>query len=207
MNARKSGYRPSMSRIFLEDQLFRIINALDIEEHARCLNLGCGIEGRYADLLASFDVDGVDILDSENNLQPWRYHQCDAKKLPFANELFDICIAIESFEHIEDNLDAMREVCRTLKTGGVAIITTPTQWIWIYEFGKHGPHYCSREKLIKLAEDAGLKCCQIAACGGFLFYVSGLLKSWTSPLGLRIFGRKWWILIDGLLLPLVIGYC
>lgn len=113
----KPKFKTNWPRIHLESEILRAVSNLPIQD-GNCLNLGCGVEGRYAELLANFDVDGVDIADPGTRTMPWRFHRCDARKLPFADAMFDVAIAIESFEHIEDNAAAMREVARTLKPGG-----------------------------------------------------------------------------------------
>lgn len=196
----KPKFKTNWPRIHLESEILRAVSNLPIQD-GNCLNLGCGVEGRYAELLANFDVDGVDIADPGTRTMPWRFHRCDARKLPFADAMFDVAIAIESFEHIEDNAAAMREVARTLKPGGVIVVTTPTKWTWLFEFGRHGPHYYSRESLIKLADAAGLQVHYVVGCGGLLFYCANLIKSWLSPIGVRLMGRHWWTFIDGLLTP------
>lgn len=193
-------FKPAWPRIFLESQLARILST--IPQQGRCLNLGCGVAGRHEELLAHFDTDGVDIADPRGRLMPWRFHRCDACALPFADATFDLAIAIESFEHIEDNVTAMREVVRVLKPGGLAIITTPTHWTWPYEFGRHGPHYYTLELLRQLVAAAGLRVRTEIACGGFLFYCANLTKSWLSPFGIRLFGKNWWSVVDHLLMPL-----
>jgi SAM-dependent methyltransferase len=147
-------------------------------------------------------VDVVDIASSNVGFASWYYHQCDAARLPFANEEFDIAVAIESFEHIENNVSAMREIARTLKSGGWCIFTTPTHWTWLFEFGCHGPHYYDLQALKSLIEEAGLDVCNQHACGGLVFWCANLVKSWLSPIGIRLLGgRWWWRIIDTALLP------
>lgn len=167
----------------------------------RCINIGCGISGRYKELLSIFDTDGVDILDPGSTQMPWRYHQADAANLHFSDCVFDFAIAIESFEHIEGNEKAMSELARVLKPGGVVVITVPTHWTWIFEFGRHGPNYYSRRTLSKLIVNSGLKVDTLSGCGGVGTYTVKLAKSWLSPIGIRIFRRHWWTLIDGILRP------
>lgn len=38
--------------------------------------------------------------------------------MPSPDAIFDVAVAIEVFEHIEDDSAAMRELARTLKPGG-----------------------------------------------------------------------------------------
>ena len=135
-------FRKCWPRFALESKIEQEIQKSGISG-GRCINVGCGTSGRYKELLSSFETDGVDILEPANRKMPWRYHQVDAAKLPFQDFVFDFAIAIESFEHIEANEEAMSELARVLKPGGLAVITVPTHWTWIFEFGRHGPNYYS----------------------------------------------------------------
>ncbi|MDH5444517.1 MAG: class I SAM-dependent methyltransferase [Gammaproteobacteria bacterium] len=193
-------FKSSLSRLFLESNIEKILSENTMQD-ALCLNLGCGVHGRYSELLNKYNVIGVDVEKAEEK-QPWEYHQCDAKLLPFESSRFDIVVAIESFEHIEENKMAMKEVARTLKPGGLLLVTTPTIWTWLFEMGRHGPHYYSKSKLAQLVQDSGIEVKDIKSCGGLLFYMSNLIKSWISPFGTRLFKNKWWNIIDTSLSPL-----
>lgn len=193
--------RSTWPRIYLENQLISNISHNNTAGR-RCLNLGCGTTGRYASLLSNYDVDGVDIADVKSSSVPRKHHCCDAKELPFKDGTFDFAVAIVTFEHIEDNVCAMQELFRTIKPGCEVIVTTPTSATWLFEFGRHGPHYYSKKSLKRLAENAGFNIKQIAHCGGFVFYCSNLMKSWLSPIGVRVFRRRWFPIIDTLLIPL-----
>lgn len=194
-------FRPTWPRFSLESGLLKSLETVGYKDRRHCINIGCGTRGRYHELLKEFDVDGVDILPIPEGALPWRYHQVDARKLPFEDGLFDLALAVESFEHIDANQEAMVELARVLKPGGRAIITTPTHWTWLFEFGRHGPHYYSRPALAGLVSSSGLKINSITSCGGVATYLLNLTKSWLSPAGMRIFGSFWWKLIDGVLTP------
>ena len=193
-------FRKSWPRFALESAIEYNIKHSGLSG-GRCINIGCGTSGRYKELLSTFDTDGVDILEPGSSQMPWRYHQVDAAKLPFPDRAFDFAIAIESFEHIERNEQAMSELARVLKPGGVVVITVPTYWTWIFEFGRHGPNYYSRRTLSKLILNNGLKVDTLSGCGGVATYILKLVKSWLSPIGIRIFRRHWWTLIDCILRP------
>ena len=51
--------------------------------------------------------------------------QGDALRLPFADGTFDRVIASEVLEHIPDDVGAMRELARVLKSGGAMAVTVP----------------------------------------------------------------------------------
>jgi SAM-dependent methyltransferase len=52
----------------------------------------------------------------------------DATAMPFPDGSFDLVIAAEVLEHIPGDQDAMDEVARVLRPGGVAAVTVPT-WL------------------------------------------------------------------------------
>ena len=168
-------FRKSWPRFALETAIEHNIQHSGLSG-GRCINIGCGTSGRYKELLSNFDTDGIDILEPASTQTPWRYHQVDAAKLPFSDSVFDFAIAIESFEHIERNEQAMSELARVLKPGGVVVITVPTFWTWIFEFGRHGPNYYSRRTLSKLILNSGLKVDTLSGCGGVATYILKLVK-------------------------------
>ena len=101
----------------------------------RILDAGCGtgINLKYLQILG--DVYGLDIskdalIFSRNRGLPSLI--CgSADKLPFKNELFDLVLALDVIEHIDEDLSAVRELNRVLKPGGRLILTVPAfQFLW-----------------------------------------------------------------------------
>jgi len=67
----------------------------------------------------------------------------DATKLPFADGSFDRVIASEVMEHVPNDADALAELTRVLKPGGVIAITVPTflpeRICWALNDAYHAP--------------------------------------------------------------------
>jgi len=93
------------------------------------LDLACatGMSFRF---LADFGaIRGVDIssetirLCAERGID--RIVQADALRLPFRDGSFDVTLALDAFEHFEDDVQAMREVFRVLRPGGTLVVTVP----------------------------------------------------------------------------------
>lgn len=81
------------------------------------LDMGCG-DGPFRQICSHTNLDYVGIdYDGTSPLLG------DAHALPFKNESFDFIISFAVFEHIRNPFVAIREVCRTLKPGGVFIGT------------------------------------------------------------------------------------
>ena len=49
----------------------------------------------------------------------------DDDRLPFAADSFDLVTSFQVIEHVDDPLPWLREICRVLRPGGTAILTTP----------------------------------------------------------------------------------
>ena len=99
--------KKNFARIHLDSLLNLLLDKLPIKS-GKLLIIGCGNQNRYIELFKNFTVDGVDLLQNLNKNIPYTHHVCDASKLPFKDNNFDIIIALETFEHIDDNVNAMK---------------------------------------------------------------------------------------------------
>ncbi len=80
--------------------------------------------------LADFGrIRGIDISDETIRLCRQRgitrLVKGDAMALPFAQGSFDVVLALDAFEHFDDDIAAMAETFRVLRPGGVLIATVP----------------------------------------------------------------------------------
>ncbi|MGB5136335.1 MAG: methyltransferase domain-containing protein [Prochlorococcaceae cyanobacterium] len=95
---------------------------------ARILDLGCG-SGALLELLAGMGyrhLTGVDISPPPSSAGV-TYQQADLDHftLSSAKQSFDLALAIEVIEHIENPGLFLAELARLLKPGGLALFTTP----------------------------------------------------------------------------------
>jgi 2-polyprenyl-3-methyl-5-hydroxy-6-metoxy-1,4-benzoquinol methylase len=77
-------------------------------------------------------VTGADILAAPADLAPgveWIEQDLNAP-LPINENSFDVVIAAEVIEHLENPRFMIREIFRILRKGGVALITTPNNESW-----------------------------------------------------------------------------
>lgn len=65
------------------------------------------------------------LLEEDASLGHASVVQASGLELPFAEEVFDVVIASEVFEHIVDDEDAMVEISRVLKSGGLLALSVP----------------------------------------------------------------------------------
>ncbi|MBC6401178.1 MAG: class I SAM-dependent methyltransferase [Ekhidna sp.] len=95
------------------------------------LELGCG-EGRGVELLAPLakSYQGIDKIESIIEQLGIKYPDYDFMSgtfppFPFGDNKFDAIITFHVIEHVKKDKEFVKEVCRVLKPGGVALITTP----------------------------------------------------------------------------------
>lgn len=109
---------------------------------SRVLDAGCGA-GEYVDALTAFgaDVRGVEYLSHKvrqwaiSHPQDGRVSEGDLAKLPFAEHTFDVVLLNEVLEHVPDERQALIELRRVLKPGGVLLLFAPNRR---YPFETHG---------------------------------------------------------------------
>jgi 2-polyprenyl-3-methyl-5-hydroxy-6-metoxy-1,4-benzoquinol methylase len=69
---------------------------------------------------------GMEVISADINEDKPNFYQVDMEKpLPFSDEQFDAIICCEGIEHIFSPFELFTEFSRTLKKGGILIITTP----------------------------------------------------------------------------------
>lgn len=134
----------------------------------RTLDLGSGTGGNLRLLrdLGFSDRLGMDVsywaaaACARKRLAPMLL--ANATALPFADASFDLVIAMDVLEHIDDDDQAAAEICRILRPGGVAIVTVPAfavLWGPQDELSQHRRRYRLRP-LMKLLSAAGLTGCR-----------------------------------------------
>lgn len=62
--------------------------------------------------------------------------QCDARRLPFADESFDCVISIYNLEHIDDVPGVVDDVRRVLRPGGVFLVALPCEGGFLWNLGR-----------------------------------------------------------------------
>lgn len=118
---------------------------LDLRQGDLALDLGCGA-GRHAfemyrrgAKVVAIDTNAgeleavagmFDAMGEEWEATPYEAGavRADALTLPFADDTFDRVVAAEVLEHIGDDRQAIAELVRVLKPGGVMAVTVPRYW-------------------------------------------------------------------------------
>lgn len=147
----------------------------------RLLDIGCGTYPYFLVETEFKEKYGIDqspeitrtheLVDGYHSLHLVQWDFSREEKLPFDHEFFDVITMLAVFEHIEPSrIRRMTgEILRTLKTGGVFIMTTPAGWTdWLLrllarlklvsavEIEDHKDTY-SHKKITRILEDCGFR--------------------------------------------------
>lgn len=99
------------------------------DKRLKTLDLACATGMSFRFLADRCDVRGIDISEETIRLCARRgidrIVRGDALALPFAEASFDLVLALDAFEHFEDDVQAMSEVYRVLEPGGLLVVTVP----------------------------------------------------------------------------------
>jgi SAM-dependent methyltransferase len=95
----------------------------------RILNVGVGV-GYDLEVISRYgDIYAVDVNKKALQLVPARLCKekrvADVKKLPYKDGFFDVVVAFDVLEHINDDRAAIAEIRRVLKQGGAFVFSVP----------------------------------------------------------------------------------
>jgi SAM-dependent methyltransferase len=152
-------------------------------EEGRCTVYATDLETQHLDTQKKF----LRQLGRDNALgEQFHMQQQDARKLTFPRNYFDKASAISVIEHIpeEGDVDAVREMGRVVRTGGVVVFTSPFSPEFMESdveyYGGYEKRYNPEEFQRRFAGIEGLqleKTLYIEACGGGIDRFS---ESWYS---------------------------
>ena len=99
------------------------------------LDIGCGarrgprIISKSNKRVIACDISKEAIQFCQRNYPSSRisYVVADAIRLPFGSEIFDDVLAFEVVEHLDNQLNFLKEAHRVLKKGGMCILSTPNR--------------------------------------------------------------------------------
>ena len=147
--------------------------------------------------------------------ESWSF-QADAYRLPIERG-FDVVIALDVIEHLDEDAAALREMFRVVEPGGGLVLTVPQhQWLWSTtdEFSRHRRRY-SRAELLAKTRAAGF---EVLRCTSFFTATLPLIAlhrlTQSSPVSEVRISRaanavativlkpEWWLIKVGLSLPI-----
>lgn len=176
----------------------------------RMLDVGCGT-GYHMDRYRQrgFQLTGIDgsadMLRQARERNPnITFHQADVDRLPVQESLFDLALCIEVLRYLPDIQPCVREIHRTLRTGGTAFVTAapplqanaypPVNWLAaklkLPALTPLKQYFHSAGELERQFRAAGFRQVEVVGVyGGMLIWLervlpaaamSGLLRGWET---------------------------
>lgn len=161
-----------------DEHLQRIMNALDIQEDYKVLDLGTGngfLAFPLAERFPDSKITGLDIVPEtldrnvikarDQNIENLDFACYHGVELPFEDETFDVIVTRYCFHHCPEAAKTFTEIARVLKPGGQFFISDPTpndndeaRFVDSFMKLKDDGHIrlYKKEEFVKLGEDAGL---------------------------------------------------
>lgn len=189
----KASYYDAYARVETEHWWFRVrremihnlIGKYTKSKDLTILDMGCGTGALLKELSRYGRASGVDFSDRAVEFCKSRgiadVQQARAESLPFPDKVFDVVLALDVIEHIEDDKAALKELERVTKTGGIIIIFVPAfMFLWgiTDEASNHFRRY-TKQELIRKVEDTGAEVVRASYFNTFLF-LPILLVRWGS---------------------------
>ena len=148
------------------------------EGSRRILDAGCGTGWNLQDLGSFGETHGVDLSPLAaitTRRRGGRVIQGNLLGLPYQNASFDVVTSFDVLYHawIRDDVQAVRELARVLKPGGLILVKVPAlKILWgAHDEAVHSRHRYTRAELETLLECANLKLIRSTYANSLLFPV------------------------------------
>lgn len=150
-------------RLILESFLKEIIQNLKSEiQNPKILDVGCGT-GANLEMLAQFgEAEGIDVSDEALEFcktKGLKTHKGLAESLPFEDASFDLVTALDVVEHLDNDLDGLKEMRRVLREGGRALMFVPAfMFLWSVQddISHHRIRY-TKTQIVERVKQAGFE--------------------------------------------------
>ncbi|MBX7184185.1 MAG: methyltransferase domain-containing protein [Vicinamibacteria bacterium] len=144
----------------------------------RILDAGCGTGWNLQELSVFGDTYGVDLSPLAvitTRRRGGRVAQGNLLGLPYASSSFDVVTSFDVLYHawVVDDAQAVRELARVLKPGGLMLVKVPAlRILWgAHDEAVHSRHRYTRGELERLLESTGLKLVRSTYANSLLFPV------------------------------------
>jgi len=165
--------------------VFNLIQKMRLPHEAAILDVGCSGGPLMLALRATGyqNLTGIDVSESGIELARQRglanVSVMDGSNLAFADKSFDLLIASDVLEHIENEEAALREWVRVLRPGGTLLVFVPAHsYLWSQhdEINHHFRRY-SAQHLRTVLRTAGLRIERLSYWNNFLYFPTAVFRS------------------------------
>ena len=170
-----------------------VFKTLAINDTQKILDVGCGtgFNIEYVQTKGFPSVVGLDLSKDALNFCKMRNLSdlicCNAITIPLVDKSFDVVLALDLLEHLENDVQAIHEFARIIKPGGKLFLFVPAyQILWGLQdvVGHHFRRYTAREIQGKVL-NSNLMITKLTYVNTFLFPLI-----WMGRIALRILGNR-----------------
>lgn len=165
---------------------FELLERIRKPGASRTLDVGCGT----GVTLANLRDGGIDAVGCDYSAQGLSFCQrrgldqlvrADATRLPLAGDSFDLVLALDVVEHLDDDAGCVREMARVCRPGGHVLVHVPAfPLLWnAKDVLNHHRRRYRRAEVRRLIESAGLVVEHVRYVNVFLFPVAVLVALYT----------------------------
>jgi SAM-dependent methyltransferase len=165
---------------------FELIDRVRPAGAPRTLDVGCGT----GVMLANLRDGGIDAAGCDYSAQALsfcrrrgleRLVRADATRLPLAADSFDLVLALDVVEHLDDDVACVREMARVCRPGGHVLVHVPAfPLLWnAKDVLNHHRRRYRRAAMQRLIESSGLIVEHVRYVNVFLFPVAVLVALYT----------------------------
>ncbi|UOQ98181.1 class I SAM-dependent methyltransferase [Hymenobacter sp. 5317J-9] len=166
------------------DAVYDLIAGLQLPRTAAILEIGCSGGPLMQRLRAAgyLDVTGIDVSAPAIELAHARgvanASLMDGAALEFTDGRFDVVVASDVLEHIEDEARALREWTRVLKPGGQLLVFVPAHaYLWSeHDVVNHHYRRYSRQDLVGALQRAGLRTRRSSFWNAAMYFPTAALR-------------------------------
>jgi SAM-dependent methyltransferase len=163
--------------------LARVYAELGLPQPARILDAGCGSGRNMVELARLGTVTGVELSATSVAVARERgvgdVIEGSVLEMPFETDSFDLAVSLDVIEHLDQDLEALRELRRVIAPGGALLVTVPAYgWLWSGhdEINHHFRRY-TRRSLQRVAQQAGWQQVRTTYFNSLLLPVAILLRA------------------------------
>lgn len=125
-----------MSTLQISEELDLLQSLVDLDQHPRIIELGCGAAELSRKLLArrpGCEITALEVDERQNAknllnpMQRLQFVPAGAQSIPFPAESFDLALMLKSLHHVplDQMAQALSEVHRVLRPGGLLYVSEP----------------------------------------------------------------------------------
>ncbi len=149
----------------------------------RVLDAGCGSGRNMVELSRYGEVTGVELSATSVALARARNAgevvEGSVMSMPFPDDHFTLATSLDVIEHLQDDVDALRELRRVVAPGGYLLVTVPSyQWLWSgHDVLNHHHRRYSNSTLLGACAAAGWRCELVTHFNSLLLPVAIMLRA------------------------------